>query len=69
MQIIKWLMAAALLSSLAGCLQNDAQRGVAGAVGGAVIADAVGGDAVTGALIGGAAGVFCRDLNVPGCIN
>ena len=69
MQIIKWVMAAALLSSLAGCLQNDAQRGVAGAVGGAVIADAVGGDAVTGALIGGAAGVFCRDLNVPGCIN
>jgi len=69
MQIIKWVMAAALLSSLAGCLQNNAQRGIAGAATGALIADATGGNAVTGALIGGAAGVFCRDLNVPGCIN
>ncbi|MDP3961854.1 MAG: hypothetical protein Q8Q26_17615 [Pseudorhodobacter sp.] len=69
MQIIKWVMAAVVLSSLAGCLQNDAQRGVAGAIGGAVIADATGGSAVTGALIGGAAGVFCQDLNVPGCVN
>jgi len=69
MQIIKWVMAAALLSSLAGCLQNNAQRGIAGAATGALIADATGGNAVTGALIGGAAGVLCQDLNVPGCVN
>jgi osmotically inducible lipoprotein OsmB len=34
-----------------------------------VIAGATGGNAVTGAVIGGAGGYFCRDLNVPGCRN
>ncbi|EEW25134.1 hypothetical protein [Rhodobacter ferrooxidans] len=67
MQIVKWVAAAAVLSSLAGCLQGDAERGLAGAATGAVVADATGGHALTGALIGGAAGVFCDDLNVPGC--
>ncbi|MDP4032215.1 MAG: hypothetical protein Q8P60_05060 [Pseudorhodobacter sp.] len=64
MQIIKWVVAAAILSTLAGCLETDAERGLAGAAGGAVIADATGGNALTGALIGGAAGVFCDDLGV-----
>lgn len=54
---------------LAGCLENNAQRGVAGAAGGAVISSAVGGSPVTGAVVGGAAGYFCKDLNVPGCRN
>lgn len=59
-----------LLSAVLGlsaCLDTDAERGLAGAAGGAVIADVTGGNAVTGAVIGGAAGVFCDDLNVPGC--
>jgi len=43
-----------------------AERGLAGAAGGAVIAGATGGNAVTGAVIGCAGGHFCRDLNVPG---
>lgn len=54
---------------LAGCLQTDAERALAGAAGGAVIGEVTGGSPVTGAVIGGAAGYFCRDLNVPGCQN
>lgn len=69
MRFSKTILAIALVGSLAGCLQNDAERGVAGAAAGAVISDATGGSALTGALIGGAAGVFCDDLNVPGCVN
>lgn len=53
--------------ALSACLDTDAERGLAGAAGGAVIADVTGGNALTGAVIGGAAGVFCDDLNVPGC--
>jgi hypothetical protein len=56
------LMAVAL--ALSGCLNTDAERGLAGAAGGAVIADVTGGNALTGAVIGGAAGVFCDDLGV-----
>ncbi len=56
------LMAAGLI--LSACVDTDAERGVAGAVGGAVIADATGGNALTGAAVGGAAGVFCDDLGV-----
>lgn len=56
------LTAAAL--SLTACVDTDAERGLAGAVGGAVIADATGGSALTGAAVGGAAGVFCDDLGV-----
>lgn len=50
--------------SLSACLNTDAERGLAGAAGGAVIADATGGSALTGAVVGGAAGVFCDDLGV-----
>jgi hypothetical protein len=56
------LLTAAL--SLSACLDTDAERGLAGAAGGAVIADATGGSALTGAVVGGAAGVFCDDLGV-----
>jgi hypothetical protein len=45
-------------------MATDTERGLAGAAGGAVIADVTGGNAVTGAVIGGAAGVFCDDLGV-----
>lgn len=56
------LMTCAL--ALSGCVSTDAERGVIGAAGGAVIADATGGDALTGAVIGGAAGVFCDNMGV-----
>jgi hypothetical protein len=58
-----------LTFGLAGCLASDTERGVAGAAGGAVIAGATGGRPLTGAVVGGAAGYFCRDLNVAGCRN
>jgi len=53
---------------LSACLANDAERGLAGAAGGAVIGGMTGGSPVTGAVVGGAAGYFCRDLRVPGCV-
>ena len=56
------LMACVL--ALSGCLTTDTERGLAGAAGGAVIADATGGSVLTGALVGGAAGVFCDDVGV-----
>jgi osmotically inducible lipoprotein OsmB len=61
------LVALAAVLSLSACLETDAERGLVGAAGGAVVADAVGVNPVTGAVIGGAAGFFCDDLNVPGC--
>jgi osmotically inducible lipoprotein OsmB len=50
--------------ALSGCLATDTERGLAGAAGGAVIADVTGGNALTGAVVGGAAGVFCDDVGV-----
>lgn len=50
--------------ALSACLDTDTERGLAGAAGGAVIAEATGGNAVTGAVIGGAAGVFCDDAGI-----
>jgi osmotically inducible lipoprotein OsmB len=63
------LLISALSLSLSGCLASDTERGLAGAAGGAVVGEVTGGNPVTGAVIGGAAGYFCRDLNVPGCRN
>ena len=54
----------ALVGTLSGCLENDLERGAAGAAGGAVIAGATGGNVVGGAIIGGAAGILCDDLNI-----
>lgn len=69
MPLKSFLLFSVLSLSLSGCLENDAQRGLAGAAGGAVIGGATGGSPITGAVVGGAAGYFCRDLNVPGCRN
>lgn len=69
MQILKIAAVVALVAPLAGCLENDTERMLAGAAAGAVIADATENDVVTGALIGAGAGAFCDDLNVPGCVN
>ena len=51
-------------TTLSACLDNDLQRGGVGALGGAVVADALGGNVVTGALIGAGAGLVCDDLGV-----
>lgn len=64
MRALKIIAAIAVASSLSACLDTDLERGLAGAAGGAVVSDAVGGSAVTGALVGGAAGVFCDDAGI-----
>ncbi|MCW1951805.1 MAG: hypothetical protein KIH44_010620 [Octadecabacter sp.] len=56
------ILAATAIASLSACLDNDLERGLAGAAAGAVIADATGGDAVTGAIVGGAAGALCDEV-------
>lgn len=64
MKTVKLLGLMAVAVALSGCMATDTERGLAGAAGGAVIADVTGGNVVTGALVGGAAGVFCDDLGV-----
>ena len=64
MSIRTLIAAVAAAFALSGCLDTDAERGLAGAAGGAVVADAFGGNALTGAVVGGAAGVFCDDAGI-----
>ncbi len=52
-----------LLFGLAACT-TDLERGVAGAAGGALIADALDEDVATGAAIGATAGVFCDNAGI-----
>jgi osmotically inducible lipoprotein OsmB len=56
-------------TTLAGCMQDPASRGLAGAAAGAVLADATENDVLTGALIGGLAGAAtCGiELGLPPC--
>ncbi len=49
---------------LAGCLQDPASRGLLGAAVGAGVADATGGNAITGAVIGGLGGAATCGINV-----
>jgi hypothetical protein len=60
---------ALLTTTLAGCMQDPATRGLAGATAGAVLADATDNDVLTGALIGGLAGAAtCGiELGLPPC--
>ena len=64
----KLIPALAVVTLLGACntgfVDSDAERGVVGAGAGALISDATGGSAVTGAVIGGTAGVFCDDVGV-----
>jgi osmotically inducible lipoprotein OsmB len=62
-----FIIMALCATSLSACLDNNLQRGGVGAVGGAVIADVVGADPLTGAVIGGVAGLACNELNVQLC--
>jgi hypothetical protein len=55
------LVAAAFV--LSAC-ESDAERGLVGAGAGAAVASATGGNALTGAILGGAAGVFCDDAGI-----
>ncbi len=66
----KSLIVFALLStSLAGCMQDPASRGLAGAAAGALVADAFDENIIAGAAIGGLAGAAtCGiELGLPPC--
>jgi hypothetical protein len=58
------ILLAILTMPLAGCLQDPASRGLAGAAAGAAIADVTDNNAVTGAVIGGLAGAATCGVNL-----
>ncbi|WP_372602718.1 hypothetical protein [Actibacterium sp.] len=64
MRKLTLIAAPALFLALAGCLESDGERALAGALGGALIADATGGNVITGAAIGAAGGALCDDAGV-----
>ena len=63
-KIFKFGAVAALVLATAGCLQNDAERAVAGAAAGAIVSDALGGSIAGGAVVGAAAGALCDDAGI-----
>ena len=56
--------ASAAAAALAGCMQTDGERALAGAAAGALIADATDNSVVTGAAIGAAGGAVCDDVGL-----
>lgn len=52
------------VTALAGCLDNDAERALAGGLAGAAIAEVTGGSGTTGAIAGAAAGALCDDTGL-----
>jgi len=62
MQSFRLILAVAAIGSLSACLDNDLERGLAGAAAGAVLADATGVNVITGAAVGGAAGALCDEI-------
>jgi hypothetical protein len=60
---------ALLTAPLAGCMQDPASRGIAGAAAGALVADALDENMLAGAALGGLAGVAtCGiELGLPPC--
>ncbi len=69
MQSKTWIIGLALALGLGACGYSDTERGVSGALIGAGVAAATDNDPLVGAAVGGAAGVFCDNARVPGCIN
>ncbi len=63
------LLLVVLTAPLAGCMQDPASRGLAGAAAGALVADALDENMLAGAAIGGLAGVAtCGiELGLPPC--
>ena len=67
MQFKTIALAACAAFALAGCQWNDMQRAGAGAVAGAVVAEATKGNLITGAVIGAGAGALCDDVGLALC--
>ena len=55
-----------LVLPLAGCFDNDIQRGLLGVGAGAALAGITGGSYGAGAVVGGLFGTVCDDLNLCG---
>lgn len=53
-----------LSTSLAGCMQDPASRGMAGAAAGALVADALDENIIAGAALGGLAGAATCGIEV-----
>jgi osmotically inducible lipoprotein OsmB len=66
MRIKSFLLLAAVTTSLAGCLQDPASRGVGGAIAGAAIADALDENLLAGAALGAAGGA--ATCYIPGAL-
>lgn len=65
MRSTKLLLAGILAASaLSGCMETDGQRALAGAAGGAIIADATDNNAIAGAALGAGAGALCDDMGI-----
>ncbi|GHG99882.1 hypothetical protein [Pseudodonghicola xiamenensis] len=64
MRKLKFLVVPGALFALAGCLDNDGERALAGAAVGAVAADATNNNVLTGAAIGAAGGALCNDVGL-----
>ena len=67
MQKTSIILAAVAVFGLAGCLDNDVERGVAGAGAGLVASELLGTDRTGSMVVGAAAGVFCDDAGVTAC--
>jgi osmotically inducible lipoprotein OsmB len=66
MRIRSFLLLAVVTTSLAGCLQDPASRGVGGAIAGAAIADALDENLLAGAALGAAGGA--ATCYIPGAL-
>jgi osmotically inducible lipoprotein OsmB len=66
MHIRSFLLLAVVTTSLAGCLQDPASRGVGGAIAGAAIADALDENLLAGAALGAAGGA--ATCYIPGAL-
>lgn len=64
MQISKLFLVLAVATGLSGCLETDSERALAGAAGGALVADAFGGNVLVGAAAGAAGGALCDDVGI-----
>ena len=60
------IIATVAVFGLAGCLEGDLERGVAGAGAGLVAAEVLGTDPTGTAMAGAAAGVLCDDAGING---
>lgn len=64
MQKSFFLLALLGATALAGCMQTDGERALAGAAAGAVVADVLDTSVAAGAAVGAAGGALCDDAGL-----